>query len=44
MVVVGRREVESETISVRRHRLGDLGQFTMGEFLERILREVTERK
>ena len=43
MLIVGRRELESHTVSVRRHRIGDLGQMTLEEFLERIKREIEEK-
>src|SRR4051794_15764508 len=36
MVVLGDREVESETLSVRRHREGDLGALSLDEFREKL--------
>jgi len=43
MLIIGRRELESQTVSVRRHRVGDLGQMTLEEFLSRIKREIEEK-
>ena len=33
-IIVGDREAESKTISVRRHKKGDLGKMTLNEFLK----------
>jgi threonyl-tRNA synthetase len=44
MFIVGAKEKESDTVSVRRHLKGDLGSFSINEFIEKILSEVKERK
>jgi threonyl-tRNA synthetase len=36
MLIVGEREVEAGTVSVRRHRDGDIGSTTAAEFAERL--------
>jgi threonyl-tRNA synthetase len=36
MLVLGDREVESDTLSVRRHREGDLGALSLDEFRARL--------
>jgi len=40
MLIVGEREVEAGTVSVRRHRDGDLGSSGAGEFAERLAGEL----
>jgi threonyl-tRNA synthetase len=42
IIVCGRREAESKKIAVRRHRLGNLGSFTMQEFLKRITKDLAQ--
>ncbi|MDA3813725.1 MAG: threonine--tRNA ligase [Candidatus Cloacimonetes bacterium] len=44
MFIVGQKEMESGSVSVRRHGEGDLGSFLIGEFINKILSEVEERK
>ncbi len=43
MLVVGRRDEEAGTVSVRKRGEGDLGGLSQGDFLEKILAEVDER-
>ena len=43
MLVVGEKEQESQTVSVRRHGEGDLGAESPAEFAERIRAEVAQR-
>ena len=43
MLIVGRREVEAKTVAVRRHRVGDLGQLTLEEFMAKIKAEIEEK-
>ena len=43
MLVVGEKEQESQTVSVRRHGEGDLGAETPAQFAERVRAEVAER-
>lgn len=40
MLVVGKREMEDDTVSVRRHGEGDLGVQTLDDFTSRILDEI----
>ena len=44
MFIVGQKEMESDSISVRRHGEGDLGSFPISEFIKKILSEVKEKK
>ncbi len=39
MIIIGEKEAESGTISVRKHREGDLGSFTIDEFVDYIRKE-----
>ncbi len=40
MLIVGKKEVESGKVSVRKHRKGDLGQSTVDDFLKTIAEEI----
>jgi len=42
MLIVGEREEKEDTVSVRRHGSGDLGQQTVENFIQRIHQEVKE--
>ena len=44
MAIVGRREEETGTVSVRRRRVGDLGQMPLKDFIEKLKAEVASRK
>jgi threonyl-tRNA synthetase len=43
MLIVGERERENDTISVRRHKHGDLGTFQFSEFSEKMKSEAVNR-
>ena len=40
MLIVGSKEVENETVSVRRHKKGDIGTFNFSDFLSDINEEI----
>lgn len=40
MLIVGAKEVENETVSVRRHKKGDIGTFNFSDFLSDIKTEI----
>ncbi len=40
MLIVGSKEVEDETVSVRRHKKGDIGTFNFSDFLSDINEEI----
>jgi threonyl-tRNA synthetase len=40
MLIVGSKEVEDETVSVRRHKKGDIGTFNFSDFLSDISEEI----
>ena len=44
MVIVGSEEVQDETVSVRRHKHGDIGTFGLHEFLQKVRDEVAGRE
>lgn len=44
MLIVGEKEVSDETVSVRRHKKGDIGTFPFTEFLNTITEEVDQLK
>jgi threonyl-tRNA synthetase len=43
MLVVGAKEAESRTLSIRSRRHGDLGVLSLSEFLDHLLPEIRER-
>ncbi|MBC8525754.1 MAG: threonine--tRNA ligase [Candidatus Cloacimonetes bacterium] len=43
MIIVGDKEIENQNISVRKHLKGDLGVFLLGEFIEKLKREVQKK-
>ena len=43
MVIVGDREMEENTISVRHRKLGDLGNSTISEFAEKLNKEIQSK-
>jgi threonyl-tRNA synthetase len=44
MLVVGEKEKQSNTVSVRRHKKGDLGVKPIDEFLQDIVKEISEKQ
>jgi threonyl-tRNA synthetase len=44
MLVVGDKESDEAAVAVRRHREGDIGTEPVGEFADRALREVAEKR
>jgi threonyl-tRNA synthetase len=43
MLIVGEKEQSAQSVSVRKHKEGDLGLTALGEFTERITRESREK-
>lgn len=43
MIIAGDNEAESETVSVRSRREGDLGSMTQGDLLEKLVDEITKK-
>lgn len=41
MLIVGEKEVESGTVSVRKHGEGDLGTMTVEQFQDKLIKEIT---
>lgn len=44
MLIIGEREQNEGTVSVRRHRVGDLGSLKFSEFIAKVSAEVTNRE
>ncbi|MEX2573158.1 MAG: threonine--tRNA ligase [Balneolaceae bacterium] len=44
MLIIGEKEKKDETVSVRRHKLGDIGTFPFLNFITEIQEEVEEKK
>jgi threonyl-tRNA synthetase len=44
MLIVGNREVESDAVSVRERKKGDLGSSPLEAFTQKILEEITEKR
>jgi len=43
MLVIGKEEVNAQKVAVRMRRKGDLGKFSLGDFLKRISEEVADK-
>ena len=43
MLIVGEKEKESGTISVRKHKAGDKGSCTLEQFISEITEEINNR-
>ncbi|MDO8212844.1 threonine--tRNA ligase [Conexibacter sp. CPCC 206217] len=43
MLIVGDREQESDEVGLRRHRAGDLGSFSVADFVARVAQEIEQR-
>lgn len=43
MIILGVKEVENATVSVRRHRKGDVGVFSQEEFVTSLINEIKEK-
>lgn len=43
MLIIGEKEKTSDTVSVRKHKKGDLGSFVFNEFLSQIQKEISEK-
>jgi threonyl-tRNA synthetase len=43
MCIVGEKEVENNTLSVRRHTEGDVGSFSLEEFINKMKEEITDK-
>ena len=44
MLIVGEKEVEGRSVSVNKRDEGDIGQFKLDEFIDRVLEEVENKK
>ncbi|MCD6102300.1 MAG: threonine--tRNA ligase [Candidatus Cloacimonetes bacterium] len=44
MIIIGDKEVENQNISVRKHLNGNLGAFQLNEFIEKLKREIEQKK
>jgi len=44
MLVIGEKEVENNTLSVRSRDLGDLGSMKKEEVIEKFVKEIEEKK
>ena len=43
MVILGAKEVENNQVSLRRHKMGDIGSVTINQFKADLLREINEK-
>jgi len=44
MIIIGDKELKQNTISVRKHQKGDIGEFLLPKFIERITKEIAEKQ
>lgn len=43
MLIIGAKELEAGTVSVRRHKKGDIGTFNFSDFLSQLLEEIKQK-
>ena len=43
MIIVGEKEQNSGNISVRQHKKGDLGAFTLSDFIDKLTKEIKNK-
>ena len=43
MLVIGEKEKENGTVSVRKHKEGDIGVMALNEFMEKVKFEISEK-
>ena len=43
MAIVGEKEINAKTVSVRQHTKGDRGVFSMEQFIDMLKKEITEK-
>jgi threonyl-tRNA synthetase len=43
MFIVGKKEVQNKTVSVRKHKQGDLGEFDLEEIISKLKHEVKNK-
>jgi threonyl-tRNA synthetase len=43
MIIVGEKEQNSENISVRQHKKGDIGAFKMSDFIDKLAKEIKNK-
>jgi threonyl-tRNA synthetase len=44
MLIVGEKEKQNNSVSVRKHKKGDIGEFTLNDFLIRVKNEINTKK
>jgi threonyl-tRNA synthetase len=44
MLIVGEKEIQSNTVSVRQHKIGDIGSFTLEDFKKKIIDEIINKR
>lgn len=44
MLILGEKEAEGKSVSVRRHRMGDIGTFLFSDFISMVEKEVDEKR
>ena len=43
MVIIGSKEVENKQVSLRRHKMGDIGSVPIKQFTADLLREINDK-
>jgi threonyl-tRNA synthetase len=43
MFIVGKKEVQNKSVSVRKHKQGDLGEFDLEEIISKLKHEVKNK-
>lgn len=40
MLIIGEKEIENNTLSIRKHGEGDIGELTLNQFIDKVIKEV----
>ncbi len=43
MIIIGEKEATSKNLAVRQHKVGDIGQFTLESFSDKLLKEINSK-
>ena len=44
MIIIGEKEVENENVSLRKHKVGDIGNFSLEHVVKKLENEIEESK
>ena len=44
MFIIGDREIEDQTVSVRKHKEGDIGTFERSKFIDKLSEDINQKR